>query len=378
MNTPAGQVGAVFFDGLTAARHQVRVAPTADRLGLAILFQDGTTPAVIWPFDRIRALADHADRASLTLTILAPTEDEAPRDPARLVVDDPDAVAWFRRSRPALFQRDTRPGTFRKVALWLGGAAAAILLMLFVILPGLADFLAGHIPVEREVAFGHAVMKQVEFFLSSDDADLTCRNPGGRAALDRLTDRLTRGRDIAYALEVRVFDHDMPNAFAAPGGQIVLFRGLLDEAAGPEEVAGVLAHEIGHVVARDPTRLTLRAVGSAGIVSIALGDVTGGTLVALAGEHLMQTRYTRKAEAAADAHAVELLSAAGIPTAPLADFFDRMAALTDVFPEYLSSHPLSAGRARSIREAAGTAPAGPAMSAADWQALRTICDRDTP
>lgn len=374
MNTPAGQVGAVFFDGLTAARHLVRVVPTADRLGLAILFQDGTTPAIVWPFDRIRALADHADRASLTLTILAPTQDEAPRDPARLVVDDPDAVAWFRRSRPSLFQRDTRPGTFRKVALWIGGAVAAILLMLFVILPGLADFLAGHIPVEREVAFGHAVMKQVEYFLGRDGTDLTCRNPAGQAALARLTDRLTRGRDLAYALEVRVFDHDMPNAFAAPGGQIVLFRGLIDEAAGPEEVAGVLGHEIGHVVARDPTRLTLRAAGSAGIISIALGDVTGGTLVALAGEHLMQASYTRKAEAAADAHAVELLSAAGIPVAPLADFFDRMAASTDALPEYLSSHPLSAGRAQAIRAAAGAAPAGPAISAADWLALRTICD----
>jgi len=373
MSEPRGPIGAVFFDGLTARRHEVLIAPTADRLGLAIRFRDGQAPAVVWPFDRIRALTDHADRAGLTLTVHAETEDEAPRDPARLVVSDPDAVAWFRRTRPALFRRDVRPGTFRKVALWLGGAAAAVLLMLYVILPALADFLARRIPVEQEVAFGHAVMKQVEFLLGEDGADLTCAGTEGQAALDQLAARLTRGQDIPYTLEVRVFDHPMPNAFAAPGGQIVLFRGLLDEAESAEEVAGVLGHEIGHVAARDPTRLALRAAGSAGIVALVLGDVTGGTVVAFAGEYLMQASYTRDAESAADDFALMLLAEQGVSSAPLADFFDRIAALTDDVPEYLSSHPLSAGRAERIRTGAVSGADRRILDDAEWRALRGIC-----
>lgn len=373
MSEPQGQIAAAYFDGLTARKHDVLIGPTADRLGLAILFRDGQTPPVVWSFDRIRALADHADRTSLTLTVHAETHDEAPRDPARLVVSDPDAVDWFRRTRPSLFNRDVRPGTYRKVALWLGGAAAAVLLMLFVILPGLADFLARHIPVEQEVAFGHAVMKQVEFLLGEDGADLTCNGAEGQAALDSLTARLTEGQDLPYDLQVRVFDHDMPNAFAAPGGQIVLFRGLLDDAANAEEVAGVLGHEIGHVAARDPTRLSLRAAGSAGIVALVLGDVTGGSVVALAGEYLMQASYTRDAEAAADDFALMLLAEQGVSSAPLADFFDRITSLTDDVPEYLSSHPLSAGRAERIRAGASYGAGRRILDEGEWQALRAIC-----
>jgi predicted Zn-dependent protease len=186
--------------------------------------------------------------------------------------------------------------------------------------------------------------------------------------------RLIGGRDLGYALDLRVFDHEMVNAFAAPGGQIVIFRGLIDEAESAEELAAVLGHEIGHVVARDPTRLTLRAAGSAGILSIVLGDVTGGTVIAAAGDHLLQTAYTRDAEAAADVYALGLLNDAGIDTAPMAGFFDRIAKMTDILPEYLSSHPLSASRADAARtNAARHEDTKPVVSAAEWQDLRNIC-----
>lgn len=373
MTGPHGAVAATFFDGQTAQRHAVRIAPTSDGLGLAVLFDDAARGALVWPFDRIRALDGQADRASLTLTLRAETGDEAPRDPARLIVTDAAAVDWFHRTRPALFHRDVRPGTFRKVAIWLSGAVAATLLMLFVILPGLANYLAAHIPVEQEVAFGRAVMAQVEYLFGDGEKGLTCTGAEGQAALDLLVARLTEGQAIPYALQVRVFDHAMPNAFAAPGGQIVVFRGLLDDAKSPEEVAGVLGHEIGHAVRRDPTRLALRAAGSAGILSVVLGDVSGGTLAGIAGEHLMRAAYTREAESAADDYALMLLADAGVSSEPLAAFFDRIATLTDAMPEYLSSHPLSAGRAERIRTGALYGADRHILDEAEWRALRGIC-----
>ena len=62
-----------------------------------------------------------------------------------------------------------------------------------------------------------------------------------------------------------VRQHKTINAFAVPGGNVVLFEGLLDAARSPEEVAGVLGHEVGHVMNRDPMRLNLRSAGSVGI-----------------------------------------------------------------------------------------------------------------
>ncbi|MCU9848451.1 M48 family metallopeptidase [Defluviimonas sp. WL0024] len=373
MTGPEGPVEAAFFDGMTARRWAARIAPARDGLSLVIL-REGAAP-LSWRFDRLRALADQSDATRLTLTVLAETEDEAPRDPARLVVTDPAAVAWLLRTRPGLMRRDLRAGTFRKVALWLGGAVAAVVMMLYVILPGLADYLAERLPRETEVAFGRSVMRQVEWIVSDESgADLACTDAEGLAALDAMKARLVGERDLGYEIELRVFDHEMVNAFAAPGGQVVIFRGLIDEAESAEEVAAVLGHEIGHVVARDPIRLTLRAAGSAGILSLILGDVTGGTVIAAAGEHVLQTSYTREAETAADAFAYRLLNEAGISSEPMAGFFDRIAKMTDLLPEYLSSHPLSAGRAEAARvNAAAQTATAPVLNAAEWQALRGIC-----
>ena len=333
---------------------------------------------ILWPLERLRALTDQSGKDQLILTLLSESGDETPREPARLVVSDPDAIAWFRQTRPGLFRRDVRRGTFRRVALWLGGAAAAVLLMLFVILPRLTETLAARIPADTEARFGRAMIAQVESFLGAANfGSLDCKGVAGVAALDRLKARLTTDQDIGYDIELLVLDHDMVNAFALPGGHIVILKGLLSEAKSPDDVAGVLSQELGHVARRDPIRLTLRAAGSAGILSLLLGDVTGGTIIALAGDHLMQASYTREAEAAADDYAFALLDDAQISSEPFAGFFDRIAGDTDVIPKYLSSHPLSADRAEKARrnaEAASGAPQKPALSPADWAALQGICE----
>jgi beta-barrel assembly-enhancing protease len=372
-----GPIPASFYDGETAVRREVVAEPSQDGLSLVIRRGDGA-PAIVWRFDRLRAAPGQAEAGRLTLMLMAATDDETPRDPARLVIADAAAIAWLRRTRPGLFRRDVRPGTARRVALWLAAAAAAVALMLFVILPRLADRLALWISPETEAEFGRAMLAQVESFLGAADLGaLDCDGAEGVAALRRLEDRLSDST-IGYRVELRVMDHEMVNAFALPGGQVVILRGLLDAADGPDEVAGVLAHEIGHVAHRDPTRLMLRSAGSAGLLSLVFGDVTGGTFLALAGDHLLQASYTREAEAAADDYALTLLNDRGISSAPFADFFERIAGQTDGVPELLSSHPLSAGRADRARANAEDATAGrialtPALTDADWAALKAIC-----
>jgi predicted Zn-dependent protease len=232
-------------------------------------------------------------------------------------------------------------------------------------------------PLQTEINFGHAVISQMERLLGAGESgSLVCRNPQGEAALNRLASRLMDGQDLQYAISFSVFDHEMVNAFAAPGGQIVILRGLLDKSDSPDEVAAVLAHEIGHVEARDPTRLMLRAAGSAGIVSIILGDVTGGSIIGIIGDQLLQSAYTRRAEAAADEFALAMLQDAGVNSAAFADFFDKLVGIEGNFvpPEYLSSHPSSADRANRARDfAAGQGATDPVLTKAEWAALKGIC-----
>lgn len=367
-----------FFDGVTAGDHRVDVV--LDEAGGRLVF-DGPTfddGPVFWQLGRLRALRDQARDASLTLTLHADSDDEAPRDAARLTISEPGTIARLQTICPDLHKRDVHKGLYRKLAARGAMAVAAVVLMLFVILPRMADTLATLIPVEREIALGKTVVAQMEQALGAADMGaLNCQNPQGRAALTVMLDRLTDRQNLQYELEVQVFDHEMVNAFAAPGGQVVVLRGLLDNASGPDAVAAVLAHEIGHVEERDATRHALRAAGSAGLLSMVLGDVTGGAIAVFLGERLLQAGYTREAETRADRFALNMLNAAEVDSAGMARFFDHLQALDGdmpQLPEYFATHPASEARADRARANANRQGAtAPVLTDAQWQALQGIC-----
>lgn len=358
------------MDGLTAAAHPVIVTPDGLGLGLRITRVE-TGAALVWPLSGLRIV--DGPKAQLVLTFVDHgDEEERLRDEARLTLLDPQMIAWVRSHAPDLGKRDLRAGTLRKVALWVGGAIAALALILFVLIPALSDMLADTLSPETEAAFGDAVAGQMRTMLGGKGADLTCSAAPGLAALEKLRRALTGGQDLDYDIRLSVLDHEMVNAFALPGGQIVVLRGLLDQAETPGELAGVLGHEIGHVEARDPTRVALRTAGSAGILSMVFGDVTGGLVLGLVSTQILSASYTREAEARADRFAWALMDRTGIGTEGLAVFFDRLARDTKDLPEYLSTHPASENRAAAARRAdAGTRT--PVLTEAEWRDLKAIC-----
>ncbi|MEM9852753.1 MAG: M48 family metallopeptidase, partial [Pseudomonadota bacterium] len=269
-------------------------------------------------------------------------------------------------------------GMGRRLAVWGTGAVASVLVILLVILPAMADTLATFIPRDREVAIGRASLNQISRALGGSRESLTCNGAEGRAALDKMTARLLGDRTLDYDLDVQVFRHKAVNAFAVPGGHVVLFDGLLQAAGSPEEVAGVLGHEIGHVINRDPTRLTLRSAGSVGILGLLFGDFAGGAAVIVVTERLMAASYAQDAERGADRVAHDLLAQAGLPSQPLALFFIK---LRDRYGErggllsHLASHPDLGSRADAARAAdrVGDVPYVPVLSDREWAALKSIC-----
>ena len=368
-----------FFDGERGLRLDVDLQVDTGAETLRLTHPDLPMGSQYWPLWAIRALADHARDDQMILTLKADEAlDSALITTARLTIDDAEVLTLLKRLCPDLERRDMARGTVRKVVLWSGGAVGAIAAMIFVILPALADTLAEYIPVEREVAWGKTVVGGMGRFLGSDTATLTCTNPEGLRALNAMTERLTEGTPIEYDLTIAVFDHPMVNAFAAPGGHIVLMRGLIEKADGPDEVAGVLGHEIGHVESRDVTRNALRSAGSAGLLSLVLGDLAGGGAAVLIAEWTLNASYTREAEAAADIYALEMLDESGTDAAGMADFFDKIADLQEggpSLPEYLSTHPESHFRAQLARDfAQGQGVTTPILTDREWRALRNICD----
>jgi len=202
-------------------------------------------------------------------------------------------------------------------------------------------------------------------------------------ALERLAARLDPNADLPYPLRIGVLDHGLINAMAVPGGRIVVFRGLLEAADNPEEVAGVLAHEIGHVVHHDPTQMALRAAGTAGILGLILGDVFGGSIVAVATDAVLNASYQRDAEIRADETAYGILAGAKLPSGPFAGFFAKMKRKygdNDGIMKLIASHPGLDGRAQraAAADAIGDSPYEPALDDQDWIALRGICQGGMP
>jgi predicted Zn-dependent protease len=350
-----------FADGRTAALRPVTAELGATEL---IVLEDGRERAR-WPLGALRPIDEPGSAGPLRVKC---GDDGA----ERLTVEDPAFAAALLAAAPQLTGRLRHVWSWRRAGAWTAGVAAFVLFAVFG-LPRISEIGAVLMPIAWEARLGDSVVRAVTQFF---DAPRFCSTPAGDAALRRLVERLTAGSKTSYRLVVRVADGRIVNAFAAPGGRVVVLSGLIAKAQSPEEVAGVLAHELGHVVERHPTEALIHALGIDFVLKAMVGGGTSATgAVAQAGGLVAMLSYSRDREEEADRAAVAMLNRAGISGSGLAAFFERVARTHETDPQaleaYFATHPPSAARATAIR-AAATAT-GPAMSAADWQALRTIC-----
>lgn len=141
-----------------------------------------------------------------------------------------------------------------------------------------------------------------------------------------------------------------PNAFALPGGTLVVLDELVAEARDDDEIMAVLAHEIGHVYERHTLRHVLQASALGVLMAAVLGDVVSATSYAVAAvpTFLLDARYSRDFEREADDYGFTLLDRAGIDRAHFARFLTRMEAKSGggSLPGWISTHPPAAERVR--------------------------------
>ena len=364
-------VDARYFDGRLAQRRQVFVSLDAQNKRLIIHDHSGAE-LDIWPLETLRRLHDDA---GIGLVLRSGALDPGE---ARLVLSNTRAIAAIKAACPNLSKTIVAGRNWGKIAVWLGASATALALMIFGIVPALAGRLAVFIPPEREVRVGSAVLRQIELILSKEEAGVWhCTNPKGQAALEHMVQALQHGQEFPYAIQVGVVDHKMINAFALPGGHIIVMRGLIEMSETPEQLAAVMAHELGHVAQRDPIVQALRAAGTAGLLSLVLGDATGGTVLALIGERLITAKNSRDVEARADDFALAQLAKAGVSPEALAEFFELLLQQMrdpDFDMGWISSHPPSVLRAAHARAAVQTAQNyNKSVSSEEWQAIQQIC-----
>lgn len=362
-----------FIDGETAAVHRAELS--IDEGSERLVIRAAGVKAQGWTLSDIRQLRDQAGG---DLMILRHKDDPT----ARLILTGAEERRILLARAPDLHRA---PKVERKGRLlaWALGAVASVAVIIFGLIPFLADNLAEVLPPEGEKALGDTTFEQIRSALDETGfAPLAIcdGNAAAVVALAKMQITLADAAGLETELTVAILDHPMVNAFALPGGYIVFFRGLIDEAGSAEEVAAVFAHEMGHVAARDPARIALRSAGSIGVLGLLFGDFAGGALVLLLTERMIQADYTQDAEGAADDYAHSVLLAAGVNPMALATFFDRLREKygeTDGLMQHFMSHPSLGDRIEAARDAA---PEGasfqPILTADEWAALQSACPVD--
>lgn len=351
-------------------RVSVHVVPD----GVELLLPDGQP--LVWRWADLRRLPDQAEKDALVIR-------RAGNMVARLYLRDSELRMQIQSRAPHLKKRD-RSIPMSKLAVWAGGAAAAVAVIIFFLVPVMAAQLAVLLPAEGEKALGDTTFEQIRMALDETGLGSTaiCEGDDGNAAMRAMYDRLNPTPDLPYDVQIHILDHDMVNAFALPGGRIVFFRGLIDQADNPEEVAAVLAHEIGHVVNRDPTRDALRSAGSLGVLGLLFGDFAGGTITLFLANQLINASYSQSAETTADDYAHDLLDTAGVSPAALGTMFERLLdehGDAEGIIAHFMSHPQMGARIAAAQAAVVDGrDYGSVLNGGEWQALQTVCDGASP
>ncbi len=194
-----------------------------------------------------------------------------------------------------------------------------------------------------------------------------CEEPRGEAALAAVVARLypRMPGDEALPVSVAVVPGREVNAFAALGGSVYVYDGLVQQARSPEELAGVLAHELEHVRRRHVVQALASKLLTTGLLRLLVSPR------AAYGGALLELSFSREQERQADEGALLRLRAARVDTAGFAAFFERAERQSSV-PALLSDHPASASRAELARRYAG-GPSDPLLSEEQWRALKAVC-----
>lgn len=261
---------------------------------------------------------------------------------------------------------------------WRGRSLTVVVLLVLVglLVGGYYGIVAGAraavraVPMSVDAAIGDAAFEAMEI------EGPEVKEPVIVGAVQTMVDRLAQGVEAdGVEFRVTVIDAPVVNAFALPGGRIVVYTGLLDKAAEPEQVAGVLGHEMAHVTMRHGMERIAQSLGLVAAIEFLLGDVHG--LAAIGAEVLQVATinsYSRDQEAAADAEGVRTLHAAGLDPLSLARFFEVLKKEHGDLPgavSWISTHPQHDARITAIRSQLKELPPQEYRPfEIDWQAVQ--------
>jgi hypothetical protein len=281
-----------YMDGRTAERHlaSVRLTPS----GLQITLENKDT--FFWPTEEIQQAKNFygEDQVRLEKGLGTP---EVLLLPSSIFLKKIKEILQGKKKR-------FRPPASRKSWVWVvilsaAGVVGVTASLYLWGIPSMTSWVVPYIPVSWEERLGQSVVDTVA------PVERRCRNLTQSKKFQEILSAL--GSSVPhspYKFRVTVVNSAAVNALAAPGGNMVIFRGLLEKTSTAEELAGVLAHEMQHILQRHATRALLQQVSMKILLAAAVGDGRGLSYGLEGAQTLGMLRYSRQKEEEADREAV--------------------------------------------------------------------------
>ena len=320
-----------YYNGQTDTSVDAEITLTAKQITISIRDTQGTARQVHWFWEQVRQGKGNAG------TVL-----EYPGYPAQRItvhaLTFADAAAFY-------LERKKKPGFFANKGRLIVGAiflflVALLALVYFWFIPFLAVRIANNVPISYEEKLGQ----------SSYDALINEYKVDPQAT--KLVNEFFQQMKVQtqYSIDITVVKDKQSNAFALPGGHIIVYDQLLREMKHYEELAALLSHEYAHVEEKHTTKTIFRSMGTYMFISLLFGDLGGaGAVVVENANSLKSLQYSRRLEKAADLYGLHLLQERKIDPRGFEWLFNTLKQQNSLQPsEWLSSHPDLDNRIRYI------------------------------
>lgn len=270
---------------------------------------------------------------------------------AELYMEGKEAAAFIKEMQDDLqrpWHKKNNSKDWGRNLLLLSGFLGGLVLLYFLIVPWLAEKMASTVSVKTERQLGDAVYDAMGLSAAEDTAASFLLNEFFA----------TMEVPSAYSVRITVVNDNVVNAFAVPGGRIVVYSALLKQIQSYPELAALLSHEFTHVNSKHSTKSIFRRLGSKVFIGLLFGSFGSVTSVLIDhADDLKSLTYSRKLEKEADIKGLEILLQRKIDPKGFEDLFHHLkeASPASALPEFLASHPDVEKRISYIKESSKNA-----------------------
>src|SRR5205814_2193872 len=285
---------AIYFDGSSSRRRLVTLEFN-DRLEI----REYEHTLAAWSYADVRL----ADSPSGTLRVTCLTAPGL----ARLEIRDAAVAAELTARCVQLHENIPGRHGIARIVGWSLAATVSIVAVVLFGVPLAADRLTPLVPQALEQRLGEVADGQVKVIFGNQ----ICSDAAGQQAFAKLVNALRDAAGLDTSVQSAVLSSPIANAFALPGGKVYLFSGLLAKAENSDEIAGVLAHELGHLKHRDNMRGLIYNGGTSFLIGLLFGDITGSGALIFASRSLVAASYSREAKQNADTFSIAVMQRLG-------------------------------------------------------------------